>query len=426
MDTSQIFLLFLLLAFASAANILRNEEAVVCDPAEDPSSCPTNRRCEDEDGDGEYNCVCDKRFYTTHTLGHCVLGFKELVFDMEKELAALEMKQEHDVDWLNETLVDLLEIPTTTTTTTTTTTPGITISSGSILIVTGRKHPKNYDTVQLYTFNNDNTYGNIQFQNFPMELHGSTGQLVDDIPVLCGGENNGVLPKDCWKLDLTSGQWSQFATMAYSHFKTSSTVVDGKLLVIGGEEKGGNKLTATEYIDLDGEVTPGPDLPLPLRSHCAVTLTTGKVLIMGGVGDPDDNRYTTIMFDPETDTYNSSLPKFKNRFTNGGCTVIRSDYHDGRPVVLLVGGDERNKPEVYDYTTPDAEWEQAGTLPTVSFNWWGGTRVINSPDGKGAIIVNYEKVYELTVDTNGFTWTTLSQTLSQNVQYYTMFNLPEM
>ena len=49
-------------------------EAVVCDPAEDPSSCPTNRRCEDEDGDGEYNCVCDKRFYTTHTLGHCVLG----------------------------------------------------------------------------------------------------------------------------------------------------------------------------------------------------------------------------------------------------------------------------------------------------------------------------------------------------------------
>ena len=27
------------------------------------------------DGDGEYTCVCDKRFYTTHlTSGHCVLG----------------------------------------------------------------------------------------------------------------------------------------------------------------------------------------------------------------------------------------------------------------------------------------------------------------------------------------------------------------
>jgi len=121
MDTSQIFLLFLLSAFASAANILRNEEAVVCDPAEDPSSCPTNRRCEDEDGDGEYNCVCDKRFYTTHTLGHCVLGFKELVYDMEKELVVLEEKQEHDTNWLNETLIELLEMPTTTVTTTTTT-----------------------------------------------------------------------------------------------------------------------------------------------------------------------------------------------------------------------------------------------------------------------------------------------------------------
>ena len=76
--------------------------------------------------------------------------------------------------------------------------PGITISSGSILIVTGLKHPKSYDTVQLYTFNNDNTYGNVQFQNFPMELHGSTGRLVDNIPVLCGGYSKNYIQVILW------------------------------------------------------------------------------------------------------------------------------------------------------------------------------------------------------------------------------------
>ena len=53
-------------------------EEVVCNPADNPSSCAHNRRCEDNDGDGEYTCVCDKRFYTTHlTSGHCVLGERD-------------------------------------------------------------------------------------------------------------------------------------------------------------------------------------------------------------------------------------------------------------------------------------------------------------------------------------------------------------
>jgi len=98
-------------------------EEVVCDPADNPSSCAHNRRCEDNDGDGEYTCICDKRFYTTHLAsGHCVLGLKALVYDMEKELKDLEMKQAQETNWLNDTLVELLELPTTTTTTTTTTT----------------------------------------------------------------------------------------------------------------------------------------------------------------------------------------------------------------------------------------------------------------------------------------------------------------
>merc|ERR1719189_3178537 len=99
----------ILLASTVAANILRTEvhpEEVVCDPADNPSSCAHNRRCEDIDGDGEYTCICDKRFYTTHLAsGHCVLGLKAPVYDMEKELMDLEMKQAQETNWLNDTLV---------------------------------------------------------------------------------------------------------------------------------------------------------------------------------------------------------------------------------------------------------------------------------------------------------------------------------
>ena len=45
-----------------------------CDPSENPSSCPYNRRCQDNDEDGQYNCVCDNRFYTTNAEGNCVMG----------------------------------------------------------------------------------------------------------------------------------------------------------------------------------------------------------------------------------------------------------------------------------------------------------------------------------------------------------------
>merc|ERR1719225_259173 len=138
MDTSQIFLLFLpiLLANPSATYILRNEEEqgeVACDPAANPSDCPHDRQCKDLDGDGQLTCVCDSRYYTTHTSGHCVLGLKELVYDMEKELGALELKQQHDNDWLNDTMNELLLIPTTTATTTSPAPNG----GGLLLVVSG-------------------------------------------------------------------------------------------------------------------------------------------------------------------------------------------------------------------------------------------------------------------------------------------------
>jgi len=181
METSLIVLLFapILLANTLTASILRNGGEVACDPAANPSDCPSNRRCEDIDGDGQSTCVCDSRFYKTNAAGNCVLGLKELIYEMEKEietlkanvsdnandiasneaqismnaanitaaddqvnmeamdemkdkldalnqslsgdldqammdLEELELKQQEDINWLNDTMNELLMLPTTT------------------------------------------------------------------------------------------------------------------------------------------------------------------------------------------------------------------------------------------------------------------------------------------------------------------------
>ena len=50
----------------------------------------------------------------------------------------------------------------------------------------------------------------------------------------------------------------------------------------------------------------------------------------------------------------------KYKTINGGCALIkRSPMHDNRPVVLAVGGSGEETAEVYDYTQPNAEWQES-------------------------------------------------------------------
>ena len=78
--------------------VFPNLGEVACDPAANPSDCPYDRQCKDLDGDGQSTCVCDSRYYTTHTNGHCVLGISYLVCFRQRKILAFtygfdQMKQ---------------------------------------------------------------------------------------------------------------------------------------------------------------------------------------------------------------------------------------------------------------------------------------------------------------------------------------------
>jgi len=408
MDTSQIFLLFLLLAFASAANILRNEEAVVCDPAEDPSSCPTNRRCEDEDGDGEYNCVCDKRFYTTHTLGHCVLGFKELVYDMEKELEVLEEKQEHDTKWLNETLNDLLLIPPTTTTTTTTEFSGLT---GRYFLITGGKADNLHGSTKVTDvadFNNP-TYGCQKIADFPVaSTWMPQGGWVDDKLIICSPSGD----RKCYSLSEDGSQWDQLSgTLSAQRYNGEGVVIkdknggDDKLWLIGPGTTG-------DFVFSNGTIQPG-DYPFSgsLDKPCMVQLETGDVLIMGGY----QSRKGVAQYNPVDGTVTQLKDMIYSR-RGHACATFKSEKHGGREVVYVAGGLEsgsNEKVELLDYSVTQ-DWERIDDLPRGT---WLGPRAVTNKEGTGVFHYWSNEVTELTCDSSSCSFSPNQKLTNQEISH---------
>ena len=119
-------------------------------------------------------------------------------------------------------------------------------------------------------------------------------------------------------------------------------------------------LATSEYVSPDGDASqPGPDLPGPRSSHCAVKLANGQVMILGG-GYP--NTKSVIIFHPDTEEFDQSLPPLTFERTNFGCAAFSSPMHDNREVVLAVGGRYQATAEVLDYTQRNPSWTESNCV----------------------------------------------------------------
>jgi len=350
MGRSPLLLIFIpiLLASKSSANILRTEvhpDEIVCDPAENPSSCAHNRQCEDNDGDGEYTCVCDKRFYTTHlTSGHCILGLKELVYDMEKELAVLEQKQEQDVDWLNETLVDLLELPTTTT-------PPPPPPPLDVLLLSGYQWPNIYLTLNksIHCYVDQNSIGPPSKADNAAMLNGA---LMDfETPITCGGEcscahGSPQGPNACneWHAKCRSILDSTvYAELLTGKSRSASVQINPSTLWLTGgfcgSDASGNvdkdKVQSfTEYVSSKpGIQGPGPELPKPLAYHC-VAKSGDKVYVISGKSNNDwsSDVYVYDFSKFPTVTGPENGPSLNLARKDFGCATLENG------IIVVVGG----------------------------------------------------------------------------------------
>jgi hypothetical protein len=129
---------------------------------------------------------------------------------------------------------------------------------------------------------------------------------------------------------------AQLAHPRVAHRATA--LLDGRVLVTGGEVEDGGYLTATTEIfdPATDTISAGPSMLLPRRDHTATLLADGRVLVTGGetLVDPDpysEGVAVAEVFDPATGAFTAVGPMTSERHEHEAARLL-----DGR--VLLTGG----------------------------------------------------------------------------------------
>merc|ERR1711935_74872 len=292
---------------------------------------------------------------------------------------------------------------------------------------------------KVATFLNPNTGANIVCNtgDFPDGIQEATGNLIDGMPLLCGGiggERSERYNKSSNCYILRDGTWSQFTNMTEKRQTPSSAVVtkDGKeaLFVTGGYDND-NHLKTTEFVFSDGKVLPGPDLPEGRTGHCTAQLDENRYIIMGGnLGKSGRKTNTTIIWDSTTNEFTDG-PSMEYTRKTFACTVFWSDLHYS-PVVIAAGGSGKNatgtragnRAEIWILNPPTRPkvFEKTSELPQLMT---GGPNII--PNTKGGGILTFDKkVFELTcTHSGGCKWKHLKkQNMAIPCRYHVGISIP--
>ena len=176
--------------------------------------------------------------------------------------------------------------------------------------------------------------------------------LLDGRVLIVGGweytdRNHRVESASAELYDPRTGSFARTGSMAAPrHFQTATRLLDGRVLVAGGEIGGDYQasVTAELYDPATGKFTPTGSMTAPRIFHTATLLRDGRVLIAGGNGDS-----SAELYDPATGTFSQT----------GSMTIINHEHvatllSDGR--VLVAGGGDRG-----GLTYPSAELYDPGT-----------------------------------------------------------------
>ncbi|MGV3710907.1 MAG: Kelch repeat-containing protein [Gemmatimonas sp.] len=176
------------------------------------------------------------------------------------------------------------------------------------------------------------------------------------------GESNANRSAEWY--DARSGRFHALPRMITPRHSHSATLLsDGTVLIAGGYESDGAVIARSEIFD------PGTNsfrsiAPMrhPRAGHIAVLLDDGRVLLAGGVGPAWTFLSNAEIYDPATGTFTNT----------GAMTVARESHvaarlHDGR--VLVVGGHRDRRSDIKLYASAEVFDAKSGTFtPTGSMH----------------------------------------------------------
>ena len=180
--------------------------------------------------------------------------------------------------------------------------------------------------------------------------------------------------------DPTSGVWNLTAPMSAARGgHTATLLLDGRVLVAGGEGSPGASVSAEIYDPVTENWSPTGSLGAARVLHTATLLTDGRVLAAGGLGA--GVLASTEIYDPATGAWSSTGLLATSRHLHTATLLL-----DGR--VLVVGGHDGSgfvaSAEVYDPAA--GVWSPAGELNT---GRWLHTATL-LPDGRVLVAGGYD------------------------------------
>jgi hypothetical protein len=154
---------------------------------------------------------------------------------------------------------------------------------------------------------------------------GHTATLLSDGRVLvAGGRGPGNTALSSAELyDPATGTWTVTGSLSRPRSAHTATLLpNGKVLVVGGEDLYGEEYgptlglagTAELYDPATGMWSPTGNLNTPRFAFTATLLTTGKVLVAGGVDNSDASLNSSELYDPEIGTWSFTGDLITARF----------------------------------------------------------------------------------------------------------------
>ena len=214
--------------------------------------------------------------------------------------------------------------------------------------------------------------------SYPISMWTGSGGVVSGIPVICGGElyDEGFEGKKmsdvCYVFNITTNSWVLLAKLERQRSDFASAPIKDTLWITGGstrthvDEKIKSESSSTEFIHINGSVSPGPNLPSARDHHCMVTLHDSQIMILGSDGGTTDAK-NVVIYNPETGNFQPAPSMLYDR-NGAGCTLFYSPLHDNRPVVIVAGGRDVSAAEILDYTYTNS-WEESKScyIPTQTY-----------------------------------------------------------